>query len=90
MRQQTDVGDLNLNCVVGQLQKATFLPLLLSIPRSFPHALASSSRFSSGLQVEAWILPNSRRDVSMILSHAGPSVCGCGDPVAFSAALKAA
>ena len=83
-RQQTDVGDLNLNCVVGQLQKATFPPVLLPIPRPFPHALASSSCFSFGLQAETWILTNSRRDVSMNLSHAGVSVCGSGDPAASS------
>lgn len=72
------MGDLNQNFSVGQLQKATFPPVLvsfsLSIPLPFPHALASGAHFSLGFHAEAeiktWILADSRRDDSVNLCHA--------------------
>lgn len=48
MKQQTDVGDQNLNCTVGKLLKELLTPSVAF--DSSAHALAKSSNFSLLLQ----------------------------------------
>lgn len=56
----------------------------LSIPLLFPHALASSSRFSLGSaaedKIKTWNWANTMRDDSVNLSHAEIYICGAGKP----------